>query len=208
MANQMIFTQQQLQLIRDLRDAGPANFPEVYNRIYEWIQPNPNVDDQSKLFFRFAVEVNNNAPTPSNLYIRTVTRLGLEADGKDASPTKIQEISNAIAVGIFSQILVDGGLPPLNTIIRLDVTGAIQQGGQTWGGWGGSLFFLPERVGPNQLAPESLAKLIFSSGRDTLKFEIVTIAGVAQVRAEHGAIVKSGVWPVDQAATCWSRGFT
>jgi len=154
MANQFTLTPNQVTELRALRDAG--SYAQAYNKMSEWIGSSPNVDDQTKLFFRLAGEVNADLNTSANRYIRTITRLGLElSPGADSSNEAIQATSNQIAIAIFTQIINGGGvLPQLATIIRNDVTTAITNGKLTWGGWGGAVFFLSERVGPKEIFPQ------------------------------------------------------
>src|SRR4051812_7740193 len=190
MANQVLFLSEQvaalaaaLQAVEAIPDTTPGKSKPVYDLVNPWIQSS-DADARTKLFFRLAVEVNENAFTPANIYIREVTirGLGLPPVG-DASADNIQRTSSVIARAIFEQMRDDEGVPQLDDIIRNDVANAITTGGQTWGGWGGSLFFLDAKAGPDR---QSVAKMIFADGLETNKFEQATIGASMATIGQFG----------------------
>jgi hypothetical protein len=168
MANNLILSQSQRATLQGLVDQYAQQYPandnvsvspilqQAYNAINTWIQDalaiDPtSVDSATQLFFRLAVDVNRNALVPASTYIRTATREGLkQTPGRDFGDDAIQRTSNRIALSIFRDLARKGQLPAsIDDLIRLDVTGAIVDGGQTWGGWAGALFYMTPRVGPD-----------------------------------------------------------
>lgn len=131
--------------------------------------------------------------------------LGPAGSSSDAS---IQRTSSAIADAVATQIIADAGIGQLGDFLRLDVGNAITNGGQTWGGWGGSLFFLPERAGP---ANQSVAKMIFSGPGSTdeiSKFEKVTIQALIDTRHQYARTPTDDFYPaVSQALTAGFLAF-
>jgi Ca2+-binding RTX toxin-like protein len=203
MANQIDWDDQQLQALGDalaavepIDESTVGKYRPVYDLINTIIGQIGGVDDKTKLFFRLAPQVNSNENTPANLYIRTVTKQGLllppvgpVGSGSDA---RIQETSSAIALAIANQIRDDRGIGQLEDFLKLDVGGAITTGGITWGGWGGSLFFLPEKAGPEN---QSVARMIFSSTNEISKFEKVTVQALIVTRHQYARTPTDDFYP-------------
>ena len=100
----------------------------------------PGLDDNTIFWFKLAAEINaNDAGSSANTYVRDVTIAGLELDGKDTS--QVQNISNGIGRAVLDQICANGGVPDVAALLSNDIRGAIENGGQTIGGWGGSFYF-------------------------------------------------------------------
>ena len=193
MAIQVIFSQSQLDQLQSFVGGQPPDFQGAYAAVNSWIQPplpagQPGVDDKTKNFFLLAPQVNANANTAANKYIRRVTIFGLQQGGNGNAgftPTSafLQNTSDNIAANIFRQIRQSGGIDQFVDIIRIDVSGAIKEGKQTWGGWGGALFYASERVGP---AGRSVGKMIFQDSQDARKFRNGNKAAIAEVITEFG----------------------
>lgn len=146
MANQISLTSQQLQQLNDLTSGGTTNFVAGYAYINSIIQGNSGVDAQTKYFFNGAQQVNaNSSNSDGNNFIRGITAAGLAWDGLLASGSgrepQIQGISDSIARNVFRQIIDDAGIPPIATILANDALVAVQQHGQTLGGWGAAFYY-------------------------------------------------------------------
>jgi hypothetical protein len=162
-------------------------YGEAYQLLNHWAQAQNNLDPSLKLFFSQVSDVNQNRlDSPANIYIREVTRRGLEeSPAYLATPvsqraewlaSRIQTTSSRIADGILSDIADaarHGGFPIIDSFIARDASTAVNTGGQTWAGWGGALFFLDKQVGSNG---QTLAKLIFGFPEETEKFTRITSA--------------------------------
>ncbi len=182
MANNLVFSQTQIDEIQANLNLYKAEFPnndstlispileQIYLQINEWIEEAlpTAVDEDTRLFFRLALEVNQNVAGPANTFIRTATEEGLrQTPNGDFSASAIQRTSNRIAVSIFDDLIDRGRLPQkVDDLVSFDVSGAIEFGGQTWGGWAGALFYMTCKVGDRQ---ESIAKRIFSDPFETAK---------------------------------------
>ena len=204
MANNLQFSQLQLDALQQLIDEYNTQDPnhssvsvssilkQAYDDINLWIQQalstNPNsIDSATQLFFKNAVNVNQNVPTSSsNLYIRTATEAGLQIPPTgDASGAAIQRTSNRIALTIVQDLVSKRGLPTqVDELIKLDVTGAVTRGGQTWGGWAGALFYMLPKVGPKN---ETVAQEIFSSAQESAKFVRANFTASNTTLALYGA---------------------
>ncbi len=77
MANQLDLTSAEITRFKEITSDGNANFDEGYRYIYGLIRDNPHVDAATKFFFKGAAEVNSNADTNANTFIRAVTAAGL-----------------------------------------------------------------------------------------------------------------------------------
>src|SRR5690606_19704580 len=49
--------------------------------------------------------------------------------------------SDQIATNVLSDVYSSGGVPSFNNFVTKDIKVALEQGGQTIGGWGGSFYF-------------------------------------------------------------------
>lgn len=63
-----------------ITDKSQRRYVEAYDLVNKWAQQS-NLDSGTKLFFKQVAEVNGNVQSsPANIYIREVTRLGLDED--------------------------------------------------------------------------------------------------------------------------------
>lgn len=179
MPNQIDLSPQQLAQLNSITANGTMSFAEGYRYVSGIIQNDPRADSYTKFFFNGAAEVNANAPTDANRFIRSVTGSGLAWDGLLASDPgavkqQIDAISDAIATNVVRQINESGGIPQLSTIVQMDAATAVSSvGKQTVGGWGGAFYYwnMPfsedgRTVGQNILAdPVQYEKFIAVNGR-------------------------------------------
>lgn len=62
-------------------------------------------------------------------------------DGKNADPAKIQENSGIIGRAVTEDVLSKLRIPDIGKLLEHDVQTALQKGGQTLAGWGGSFYY-------------------------------------------------------------------
>jgi hypothetical protein len=145
MPNQISLSGEQLQELNNRIASG--GYPAGYRYILSIIENNPDVSDGTKFFFKGAAQVNENAlGSDANLFIRSVTESGLAWDGRlasdpEARDAQLQAISDKIAENVFRQINRDEGIPDTSTIVRNDALSAVNDNGQTLGGWGGAFYY-------------------------------------------------------------------
>ena len=94
-ALQLAQVQSAIDAVAGLGDATVGKYKDAYNLINPWIQASA-AGAATKLFFQQTADINNNAPKPSNIYIRSVTKNGLLLDLKPADPATLQTTSNKI----------------------------------------------------------------------------------------------------------------
>ncbi|MGS2724916.1 RHS repeat-associated core domain-containing protein [Porticoccus sp. GXU_MW_L64] len=162
---QAVFNADQLKNISALFKDG--DYPGAYQYIYDQIKGLDSVTDDTKYWFKKAVEINSNSDTAANTFIRTYTAFGLDMDGKDVSPEILQNISDAIAKRVLTDVLETGGVPNIDAMVRNDIGVALEEGGQTIGGWAGSFYYWNLKYGDNG---ETVGELIRNNPKELDKF--------------------------------------
>jgi hypothetical protein len=153
-----------------------------------------------RYWFVKAAEINGNDQYfAANTAIRIITAAGLRFDGVTANQ---QNTSNEIAANVMADVLgvrvlpsnpsppfTDGAIPALNQMITADINAALQSGGQTLGGWGGSFYYW-NYAAPGYSDGRTIGQVISSSPAELEKFLTINAAAVVGVaRAEA-----SGPW--------------
>lgn len=158
MSDQIVFSADQLDTLRQFTNNGTSDFYKGYDYIRYLIasgQVNAGSESSKILYWLDnASSINSNdQSSSSNLFIRSITSDGLKWDGKHADPSDVQRNSNLIGQQVIASILRSSTLPDIDLVIKDDVSQAITIGGQTLGGWGGSFYYwntpLPTQADPN-----------------------------------------------------------
>jgi hypothetical protein len=198
MANQTIpISQIDLNYIQSVHDSG-TDLYLAYERVLPYLEPGSD----RYFWFEQAAIINRKAtgiepPSDNNLgstYILAHSAYGLELDGHS---NDLAVTSNAIALNVLQDILSDGGISDLGSMLNNDIAVALDLGNQTIGGWGGSFYYwdLPyedSTVGQNILSSAAeLEKFLLSSatallavavqelGEGPTQSEILTVANTA-----------------------------
>ncbi|MGV1908195.1 hypothetical protein [Agrobacterium cavarae] len=140
MANQLNFKGFQIDRLREITNNGKSNFADGYNYITSIIGNSQVVDASTKFWFKKAEAINRNeVKDAASFFIRDVSRLGLEWDGKSTSG--ISNTSDIIGARVILDVLNAEGVPPLSKMLSNDISVALRDGGLTIGGWGGSFYY-------------------------------------------------------------------
>ncbi|WP_413171071.1 calcium-binding protein [Anabaena azotica] len=182
---QITLTDSQITELNRITNNRTTNFPDGYRYISGIINNNPNVNDDTKLWFNKASEINANDPNSSaNFFIRSVTNNGLLYDRIYKTPKEIQDISDQIAPNVLTDIVNMKGIPQLDTMLSRDISAALEYGGLTIGGWGGSFYYW----NANYKDGKTVGEYILSNPREYEKFLTVN------AKALDDASSKSGLW--------------
>ena len=166
MTNQYNFSEAELNEINDITNNGTENFYQAYDYVHGLIKDDVNVDNNTKVWFERAVQINSNDPeAAANIFIRSVTSFGFQWD--DKAVIDMQIISEDIGKEVVGALRDFGGVPDLSTLVVSDINAAIEKHGQTLGGWGGSFYYWDldfkdgKTVGESILSdPDDLEKFI------------------------------------------------
>ncbi len=140
MDTRLKLTEEQVNEVKRLTANGTKDFHKAYDYVSTIIADNPDVDDDTKVWFQRAAEVNrNDEKSAANNFIRTVSGFGRRWDGK--SPDGLQDTSDGIGKLIVGGIMEDGKIPPVTELVRKDVQQALEDGNQSIGGWGGAFYY-------------------------------------------------------------------
>lgn len=132
-------TSNQLDQIKAFGEA--KNYAAMYRYISNEIIAGriQNVPQGQAYWFQQAANINqNNTKSPATVYIREVTRLGLNINSNDP---RVQTISNSIGLAVYESIRSSSSIPSFGNQIKSDISGAIDFGGMTIGGWGGAFYY-------------------------------------------------------------------
>lgn len=162
---QAVFNDDQLNHIATL--FNDRNYAGAYQYIFDQIKGLDSVSDETKYWFEKAIEINSNAGTAANTFIRAYTAYGLNMDGIRVNPKMLQETSDSIAKRVLSGVLKVGGVSKLDTMVRADISVALKDGGQTIGGWAGAFYYWNLKYGDNG---ETVGELIRSDPKELTKF--------------------------------------
>ena len=177
------------------------NLDDGYAYISSLMSDDTNVGDKTKFWFAGATEINSNADTPTNHFIREATKIGLAIQG--ISGVDQQEISDAIALSVLQGILDRGGVGTMESILGNEIIGAegdeiegvLASFDMTIAGWGGSAFFWDTEIGDTG---ETVGQRISSNPLELEKFLMVQAAGARlvldELTADAAAAYISSTW--------------
>lgn len=125
--------------IKELTNGGNKDYYKAYKYISGIIHDKQQVDDNTKVWFERAAEINRNDPESSaNVFIRSVSNHGLAWDGRKVD---MQDVSDKIGNKVIGDIIKNGNIPPLNEMVSKDISVALDDNKFTLGGWGGSFYY-------------------------------------------------------------------
>ena len=135
-------SKEQIKQLQEATQGGTANYPQGYGLIHGWIKDNAAAQkDGTAFWFEQAAGINSQNSLSSQ-FIRRHTENGLDLAGVPKSERKdMQVLSNMIAREVIKDVLRDGKVEPLATIISKDIRVALDDGKVKLGGWGGSFYY-------------------------------------------------------------------
>ena len=135
-------SKEQIKQLYEATQGGTANYPQGYGLIHGWIKDNNAVQkDGTAFWFEQAAGINSQNSLSSQ-FIRRHTENGLDlANVPDEKRQPMQTLSNMIANKVINDVLNEGKVEPLATIISKDIRVALDLGNVKLGGWGGSFYY-------------------------------------------------------------------
>lgn len=139
----------QLATLSAITNNATQNFWQGYTYLISILESDPD-SAPFVYWLEKAAEINVDwFESEANAFIRGVTRAGFLFDGMQESDFDIQHNSEIIGAAAIGDILLNGVLPTVESLIRFDVTTAIsEKGKQTIGGWGGSFYYWDVLIEP------------------------------------------------------------
>jgi len=183
-------TEAQNSVLRAITNDGEANYWQGYRYILSLLDDGDPNNQGAYFWLDKASEINANAnDSEGNIYIRAVTRAGFEFDGTNSSEDRIQANSDAIGRAvILEDVLNKGEFPSVESIIARDALVAVQEGGQTLGGWGGSFYYWDVPFGDE--GRTTVGEEILNDPLEYDKFIAVTARATAEVIDKFGITIE------------------
>lgn len=138
MENQINFDQRQIDSINGFLMFG--EYAAGYEYIYNEIRFSSQVDNNTKFWFENASQINRGDNlSASSVFIRSVAENSLRWDG--IAGVEMNSLSDRIAQNVLQDIVNQRGIPTLEFLVSRDIAIALDEGGITLGGWGGSFYY-------------------------------------------------------------------
>ncbi len=137
------FNSQQISKLRSIiyNSAGkilPRKYPQAYKYIYSVLEKK-QADEGTLFWFEKAARINEDVGSSSYM-IRSYTTIGLQLADRDVPD--LQRVSDNIARNVLTDVIVNGGVLPLQNILARDITAAMRVGNiKDLAGWGGSFYY-------------------------------------------------------------------
>lgn len=161
---------------------------EAIDDFYTWVFAETGVFGERDRYFWFeqASIINQKAtgiapPSEKNLastFIIAHSAYGLKLDGSSA---QLGDTSNAIAQAVLSDIIAQGGIPSLDSMLQDDIGVSLAAGQQSLGGWGGAFYYWDLAHNGS-----TVGEIISSNPQDYEKFILASAAATVAVALQEG----------------------
>jgi len=147
-------TQSQVSEFTNFVESG--DYPGAYNYLAEIVNNTPDGDPRVANWLETAAHINADDGSFYSEFVRAATQEAGEDMNRPISDVRFQEVSNDLALDIFTDVSKNNEIPDIDTIIEKDVSTAVEDLRLNPEGWAGTLFgTAPTQIGGLDLDADS-----------------------------------------------------